>query len=141
MQKPALRWIINALVLITLVIIVFLPEDKEQPIWWQPYTIFALANWLFADLIFRYTPPALNIKSKKIPLQYLLDIIYATIITAIVFNYSSRYLFDDAGFVLRYVENFKQGYFYHYNPGDPAVFGLSGFIYGCAVSIQERVRK
>jgi hypothetical protein len=131
MRKTALRWIINASVLITLLILCFLPVDKAHPIAWIPYGIFALANWLFADLLFSYTPPPFTIKSRKLAVQPIMDLIYATIITAIIFNFSSRFLFDDAGFVLRYVENFKQGYFYHYNQGDPPVFGLSGFIYGC----------
>lgn len=131
MRKAYIRWSLNFLVIIAIVVISFIHGDKAKPWVWQPYLIFALANWLFADVVFSLTTPFIGFRSKKIALQPFLDLIYATILASIVFYYSSRYLFDDAGFVLRYVENFKQGYFYRYNPGDPPVFGLSGFIYGC----------
>ena len=39
-------------------------------------------------------------------------------------------LFDDAGFLLRYLDNFAKGYFYSFNPQDGPVFGISSFSYG-----------
>jgi hypothetical protein len=44
-------------------------------------------------------------------------------------NYSSR-VFDDSAFTLRYLDNFWDGYFYHYNKLDPPVFGISCFSFG-----------
>lgn len=37
---------------------------------------------------------------------------------------------DDAGIVLRYLDHFRAGLFYTYNPADGPVFGISGFIHG-----------
>jgi hypothetical protein len=47
-----------------------------------------------------------------------------------VFEYYSPYMFDDSAFTLRYLDNFKEGYFYHYNKTDPPVFGISCFTFG-----------
>ncbi len=43
--------------------------------------------------------------------------------------------FDDAGFILRYLDQLKHGYWFQYNPGEGAVFGISGFIHGLYASI------
>jgi hypothetical protein len=37
---------------------------------------------------------------------------------------------DDGGIVLRYMDNFAEGYFYTYNPSDGPVFGVSSFTHG-----------
>ena len=37
---------------------------------------------------------------------------------------------DDAAIVLKYMDNFAQGYMYCYNPQDGPVFGISGFVHG-----------
>ena len=39
-------------------------------------------------------------------------------------------LIDDAGIVLRYLDNFRDGHFYTYNVSDGPVFGISGFVHG-----------
>ena len=39
-------------------------------------------------------------------------------------------LIDDAGFILRYLDNFQEGCFYCFNVSDGPVFGLSGFVHG-----------
>lgn len=38
--------------------------------------------------------------------------------------------FDDAGFVMRYLENFHDGHFYAFNPGDGPVMGISSPVQG-----------
>ena len=39
-------------------------------------------------------------------------------------------VWDDAGFVLRYLDNFAAGHFYVFNPSDGPMFGLSSFLHG-----------
>lgn len=39
-------------------------------------------------------------------------------------------VFDDGGIVLKYMDNFAKGLFYHYNVEDGPVFGVSGFVHG-----------
>lgn len=48
----------------------------------------------------------------------------------VVFENYSPYMFDDSAFTLRYLDNFWDGYFYHYNKSDPPVFGISSFTFG-----------
>lgn len=50
--------------------------------------------------------------------------------TAFIFINWNFQLFDDAGFLLRYLQNFAYGYFYSFNPQDGPVFGISSFSYG-----------
>lgn len=60
-------------------------------------------------------------------LSYLaLSLLFATV----VFQNYSPYMFDDSAFTLRYLDNFWDGYFYHYNKSDPPVFGISSFSFG-----------
>lgn len=131
MAARILRWSLNILAVIAVLLLIFIPVNKENPNKvWIPYMIFAIANWLFADMIFRYIPTHIKIIRNKINVHLLFDFILSLAITIIVFKLSARYLFDDAGYVLRYVENFQHGYFYQFNASDSPVFGLSGFIYG-----------
>ena len=44
-------------------------------------------------------------------------------------------LIDDAGFILRYLDHFKEGCFYCFNPSDGPVFGLSGFVHGMVAAL------
>ena len=39
-------------------------------------------------------------------------------------------VFDDAGIILKYMDNFAEGHFFAYNAADGPVFGISGFIHG-----------
>ncbi|MFI5251103.1 MAG: hypothetical protein ACHQQQ_01615 [Bacteroidota bacterium] len=39
-------------------------------------------------------------------------------------------VWDDAGIILKYMDNFRNGYFYSYNPSDGPVFGISSFTHG-----------
>ncbi len=50
--------------------------------------------------------------------------------TVFIFINWNFILFDDAGFLLRYLDNFARGYFYSFNPQDGPVFGISSFSYG-----------
>jgi len=131
MATRIIRWSLNVLAVIAILLLIFTPVKPENSNKvWVPYLLFALGNWLFADLIFRYIPTGIKFIKNKVNIQYILDFIITIIITYLIFILSARYLFDDAGYVLRYVENFKQGHFYQFNKSDSPVFGLSGFIYG-----------
>jgi len=52
------------------------------------------------------------------------------IISSGVFFVLPGFLFDDAGFVLRYLDNFGKGYLFRFNTADEPVYGISGFIHG-----------
>ncbi|MBC8343704.1 MAG: hypothetical protein H8E61_06960 [Bacteroidetes bacterium] len=66
----------------------------------------------------------------KISVEFnqVFDLLASAILVAILFLGANRTFFDDVGFTLRYMDNFKQGYFYCFNPGDGPVFGISGFL-------------
>ncbi|MBK5285572.1 MAG: hypothetical protein JJE25_09215 [Bacteroidia bacterium] len=49
---------------------------------------------------------------------------------AIIFRFWHFPLFDDAGFILRYLDNFADGHFYAFNAQDGPVFGVSSFSQG-----------
>ncbi len=74
-------------------------------------------------------------KSKKLRLSF--DLLYGLILGIYVFNYWPLVFFDDAGFILRYLDNFKEGYFFNFNAGEGPIFGVSGFIHGlfCGVLV------
>lgn len=131
MSKRITRWALNLAVIISMVVLCINLPSENVYTHWQPYLVFIMANWLFADLLFRYIPGKLNLGPKKLPLQYGVDLVISICIAFVVYRFSTRFLFDDAGYVLRYIFNFQQGYFYKFNPHDPPVFGLSGFVYGC----------
>jgi hypothetical protein len=54
----------------------------------------------------------------------------AVLLSAAVFRLWDFPLFDDAGFILRYLDNFAKGKFYAFNPNEGPVFGLSSFSQG-----------
>src|SRR6202008_4290115 len=51
-------------------------------------------------------------------------------ITSLIFYFLPRIFYDDAGFILRHLDHFSQGYWFRYNINDPPVYGISGFIHG-----------
>ena len=58
------------------------------------------------------------------------DLTLSLLFAYVVFHEYSGIFYDDAGFILRYLDNFAKGCFYCYNLSDGAVFGTSSFIYG-----------
>lgn len=55
-------------------------------------------------------------------------LVFSLMLTTYLFGTLPRTFFDDSGFTLRYLDNFKSGYFYTFNPEDGPVFGISGFL-------------
>jgi hypothetical protein len=49
---------------------------------------------------------------------------------AFLWMWPCRYIFDDGGIVVKYMDSFAQGAFYSYNVSDGPVFGISGFFHG-----------
>lgn len=58
------------------------------------------------------------------------DIAIATGCALTVFLLYPGEFFDDAGFVMRYLENFHEGHFYAFNPSDGPVMGISSPVQG-----------
>lgn len=57
--------------------------------------------------------------------------VFSAVVTIIFFAiWPTRYVYDDGGIVLRYLDNFARGGFFQYNLDSDPVFGLSGFLYG-----------
>jgi hypothetical protein len=62
--------------------------------------------------------------------QPLVWVSISALCAVIVFRFWNFPLFDDAGFVLRYLDNFAKGHFYSFNVQDSPVFGMSSFSQG-----------
>lgn len=60
----------------------------------------------------------------------LSDIAFSIVVALYLYRIWPHMFFDDAGFIMRYLDNLKEGYWFQYNPGEGAVFGISGFIHG-----------
>lgn len=61
----------------------------------------------------------------------------ATLLVTIAFFlvWPTNLIHDDAAIILKYMENFSNGYFFRYNASDTAVFGVSGFLHGLICGI------
>lgn len=63
----------------------------------------------------------------------LLSIMFAILMSLFIFEVTDPFSYpfmDDAGIVMRYLDNFRNGLFYVYNAQDGPVFGISGFLHG-----------
>lgn len=92
------------------------------------FFILALAIYLLCKIIY-----GKNKKTERFSLFFqkpLPEFLLIIGITSFIFSIIPHVLFDDAGFILRYLDNFRDGYFFRYNKTEPAVFGISGFIHG-----------
>jgi hypothetical protein len=63
------------------------------------------------------------------------EFIISTAAATLLFLCIPHFFFDDAGFILRYLDHFAEGYFFKYNINDPPVYGISGFIHGSVCGI------
>ena len=62
--------------------------------------------------------------------QMLLEIAFAAMAIVYIRTYDPITYVDDAGFILRYLDNFQKGCFFCFNVQEGPVFGLSSFMYG-----------
>lgn len=69
----------------------------------------------------------------------LTDVGFALLVSAYLYKLWPHMFFDDAGFILRYLDHLDQGYWFHYNAGEGAVFGISGFLHGLYTSVLVKV--
>lgn len=58
------------------------------------------------------------------------DAAFVLAVAIVIFRVYPGEFYDDAGFVMRYLENFEKGYFYAFNPTDGPVFGISSPLQG-----------
>lgn len=63
-------------------------------------------------------------------LDLAFDGAFALAVALLIFRLYPGEFFDDAGFVMRYLENAGKGYFYSYNTTDGPVFGISSPLQG-----------
>lgn len=63
------------------------------------------------------------------------DALLAAALTLFLYKTWPHTFFDDAGFIMRYLDNLKQGVWFHYNAGEGPIFGISGIIHGLLTSI------
>jgi hypothetical protein len=67
--------------------------------------------------------------------EWLADVTFAMAVMAYLFFRWPDMFFDDAGFILRYLDQVPDGYWFHYNGGEGPVFGISGFLHGLVCSV------
>ena len=64
---------------------------------------------------------------------------FAILLSAYLYKTWPHMFFDDAGFIMRYLDQLKDGYWFQYNGGEGAVFGISGFIHGLYCSLLVKI--
>lgn len=67
------------------------------------------------------------------------DYIFAFCITVYLYKIWPHTYFDDAGFIMRYLDNLQQGVWFHFNAGESPVYGISGFVHGLYCSLLVKV--
>jgi len=95
---------------------------------WGDTSLFFKAVFLAVSAAAVFAGKWLYNRSKN--LDILLDAGVALAAAALIFKVYPGEFFDDAGFVMRYMENFKEGFFYAYNSTDGPVFGISSAFQG-----------
>jgi hypothetical protein len=93
-----------------------------------PFVILFTGLAIIIGLLSRKNPELKIFSSKW--LKTILYVVLSAATAAFIYINWDFILFDDAGFLLRYLQNFANGYFYAFNPQDGPVFGISSFSYG-----------
>lgn len=68
-------------------------------------------------------------------LPRIADWTFAVVVAVYLYRQWPHTFFDDAGFIMRYLDQLHKGYWFQYNAGEGAVFGISGFIHGLFTSL------
>ena len=67
----------------------------------------------------------------SIGLDFAVELIFSVFYATILFVlWPTSLAWDDAGIVLKYMDNFRDGFFFCYNPQDGPVFGISSAVHG-----------
>lgn len=96
-----------------------------------PAAFFAAS---FYALLARFEPQPRPGKRQFYPVLSA-EILFSAGLVAYVHFFDPMLWMDDAGFILRYLENFQEGCFFCFNPADGPVFGISSFVYGLAAGL------
>jgi len=91
------------------------------------FVIFIVAFFVIEKINFRQK--YFFLKRFKITYTDLKYLFISGIICLYLFTDLNRIFFDDSGFTLRYLDNFKEGYYYTYNIQEGPVYGISSFFY------------
>jgi len=95
--------------------------------------LFFIALFGLISFIIWFIHGSKNPISKKISGLFqkrIFEVIIVSVFTLLVYWFVPHFFFDDSGFILRHLDHFKHGYLFKYNIGDPAVYGVSGFVHG-----------
>lgn len=88
-------------------------------------------------LFFAVVAIALSLLAGKVRnhLPRIADWTFAIVVAVYLYRQWPHAFFDDAGFIMRYLDQLHKGYWFQYNAGEGAVFGISGFIHGLFASL------
>ena len=91
-----------------------------------PMVLFSL----FAGAAVYSLLDSLQDKYSTLPLISMMDVGASLLFCLIIYLVHSNVFVDDAGFILRYLDNLQHGCFFCYNVEDGPVFGTSGMVHG-----------
>ncbi|MES2556612.1 MAG: hypothetical protein V4604_10700 [Bacteroidota bacterium] len=121
-MKILIRIVLMAIVATALVLLYFSATDSQGISVEMTLGFLLLAGCLTAIGHYAY--------HHKKWLDSGVDLLIATGCALTIFLLYPGEFFDDAGFVMRYLENFHDGHFYAFNPTDGPVMGISSPVQG-----------
>lgn len=121
-MNKLLRIVLGSLLAIALVLLYFSATDSQGISVEMTLGFLILSGALTAIAYYAY--------HKKKWLDTAVDLLIAAGCALTIFMVYPGEFFDDAGFVMRYMENFHNGHFYSFNPGDGPVMGISSPVQG-----------
>ena len=127
-NKTTAGWITLVLLSVALFSYVFNTTTRIQ------WDVVALIATFFALvlLILKFDPAgkSIPIAGYKFKPELAVDLLLAMLYSLFIFKIKIHTFFDDAGFLLRYLDHFSEGYFFTFNTSEGPVLGISSFLYG-----------
>ncbi len=127
-KGSATGWVIYAVLTLLLLAFVFSTTTR---IHWDVIGILAgYALVIFAIMRLRLTNRGISVFKFRVDSTHIVDLLLAMLYSLFIFKIKIHTFFDDAGFLLRYLDHFSAGYFFTYNLNEGPVLGISSFLYG-----------
>src|SRR5687767_8031350 len=92
--------------------------------------LFFLVVFIATCIISCFAHEKAGTRFKNILQHPFTEFLSILIISSGIFLLTPHFFFDDAGFILRYLDHFREGYFFRFNIQDAPVYGISGFLHG-----------